>query len=92
MKKTEKIDVYILNVVDPVTKGEKTCLKRKKVCLAYVPDVKRSAWCKEVVDESDGNVLVNCKYHAEKHKWEPISVSTSKRPSFASDFDVISLD
>lgn len=92
MKKTENVDVYILNAVEPVTKGKKTYLKRKKVCLAFIPDVSRSTWCKESMENTDGNILVNCKYHADKKKWEPILISASKRPSSIDDFDAVSIE
>jgi hypothetical protein len=92
MKQTDSVDVYILNVVEPVSKGSKTCLKRKKLCLAFIPDVTRSKWCKEVMEDTEGNILVHCKYHEDKHKWEPILISTSKRPSYVDDFDTIQID
>ena len=89
MRKTDIVDVYILNAVEPVIKGTTTHLKRRKICIAFIPDVTRSSWCKEIMDNSPkGELLVNCKYYSEKYKWEPILISTSKRPSFIEDFDV----
>lgn len=89
MKKTDSVDVYTLNAVEEVMKDSKTYLKRKQICLAYVPNMVRSKWCKETMEQSDGNVLVNCKYWPEKHKWEPFLISTSKRPSYVDEFDTI---
>lgn len=89
MVKTENSDVYILNAVEPITKENKTHLKRRKIDLAFVPNLERSKWCKEIMSESNNNVLVNCKYHHDKYKWEPISESSAKRPSFITDFDIV---
>lgn len=87
MKKTDSADVYKLNVVESVMKDTKTYMKRKQICLAYIPNMNRSKWCKEIMESSDGNVLVNCKYYADKYKWEPVLISASKRPSFIDDFE-----
>lgn len=89
MKKTDSIDVYTLNVVEEVIKDSKVFLKRKQIGLAYVPNMSRSKWCKEIIEQSDGNILVNCKYHPNKEKWEPILISTSKRPSYVSELQLL---
>lgn len=90
MKKTENVDVYMLYAVEAVQKDQKTCLKRIKICLAYIPNNERTKWCTKVMDENtDGaNILVKCKFYPEKNKWEPVEVSSSKRPSYITDFDV----
>lgn len=92
MKNTNIVDVYILNVVEYIIKGEKTHLKRIKIGLAFIPNVAKSKWCKEIMENTDSNILVHCKFHEDKNKWEPISVSTSKRPSAITDFDVKYID
>lgn len=90
MKKTDMIDVYNLNVVEPTIKEGKTLLKRIKIGLAYVSGLERSKWCQRVIDENNGSVLVNCKFHDEKQKWEPISVADeAKKPSLSTDFIVV---
>ena len=91
MKKTEITDAYILNAVEPVVKDNKNCYKRKKVCLALIPDANKTKWCNDILKNGD-TVLVHCKYHASKMKWEPISVSTAKRPSCLSEFDIKELE
>ena len=92
MKQT-MTDVYLLYVVEPVVKNSTTYLKRKKVCLAYIPNVTRSKWCRDINDEYEGqHVLVNCTFHHDRKKWEPISVSTLKTPSYTTEFDTIVLN
>lgn len=92
LKKTEDDDVYILNIVEPEIKKGKTCYKRVKVGLAYVPTLQRSKWCNEIF-RKDGNeklvdsILVHCKYHRDKNKWEPVSIANNaKRPSLVEEF------
>ena len=92
MKKTEIPDVYILSCVELVIKDSKKYLKRIKIGLAYIPNIQCSMLCNEFIKkmEENGNtenLLVNCKYHEDKHKWEPISISSSKRPSFINEFE-----
>lgn len=89
MIKTETVDVYYLNIVESVTKDNKARLKRKKIGLAYIPNVARSIWCSQIMEESIANVLVHCKFHPEKAKWEPYSLATAKRPSLIDDFKVL---
>ena len=91
MKKTELIDVYILNLVeivlDPNT--NKRLLKRKKADIAFVPDMDRSIWCKEIFTKSDSDaILVKCKFHSDKNKWEPFETSNASRPSIINEFDI----
>lgn len=88
MKKTETVDVYKLNALENVVEDSKTYMKRKQICLAYIPNMNRSKWCRETLENTDGKILVNCKYYPEKHKWEPILISTSKKPSFIDEFDI----
>jgi hypothetical protein len=90
MKKTDMIDVYNLNIVEPTIKEGKTLLKRVKIGLAYVSGLERSKWCQRVIEENNGSVLVNCKFHDEKQKWEPISVADeAKKPSLSTEFIVV---
>lgn len=88
MKKTEKIDVYKLMALETVMKDNKKLLKRVQICLAYIPNIARSQWCKETMEKSSESVLVNCIFHSEKCKWEPIAISTAKKPSFVELFDI----
>lgn len=92
MKKTDIADVYILNIVEIEISDDQSKLKRlkrKKAGIALIPNVMRSKWCMDKIsDNADENVLVVCKYHHDKHKWEPIDISKNKRPSFITDFDL----
>ena len=89
MKISDLPDVYMLNIIEPVKKDDRTLLKSIKVGIAFVPSASRSKWCKEVMANTNGNVLVNCKYNPEKMTWEPIRLSDAKKPSMISDFEII---
>jgi hypothetical protein len=95
MKKTETVDVYYLFASEIVTKqinGEnKKVYMRVKVGLALVPDTNKSVWCQELFDDNNiGPVFVNCKFHEDKQKWEPIQkVESANKPSKTSQFMII---
>lgn len=82
MKKTEISDVYILNCLELYKKR----FKRKKICYAYIPTIGRSKWCKELFSDNE-SVVVKCKFHDDKNKWEPIEIVDMK-PSLISEFDI----
>ena len=96
MKKTEMSDVYILyivKIVKNIKDNTKNSLLRVKVDLAYIPNIKKSKWCKEIIEKSANNsVLVECKYDDDKKKWEPMKDSDAKRPSYITDFNIIEID
>jgi hypothetical protein len=92
MKKTDNVDVYYLNVVEHVKDGTITRLKRTKIGIAFIPDISRSKWCRETVESSNDKVLVHCKYYPDKQKWEPVLISSAKRPSSIDEFDLKYLD
>lgn len=89
MKSTEMPDVYLLNVVEPVKKDGKTLLKTIKIGIAFIPTASRSKWCKELMKNSNGNILVHCKFNSEKMTWEPIKLSELKKPSLVEEFEVV---
>lgn len=90
MKKTDTVDVYNLNVVEPTMNEGKKVFKRVKIGLALVPGMERSVWCQELFEDGNGSALVNCKYHSDKCKWEPVDVAKdAKRPSSSDEFSVI---
>lgn len=91
MKKTETVDVYNLNIGEPTIKDGKQLLKKIKVGLAFVSGLERSKWCQNIIEENNGKVLVHCKFHDEKQKWEPIGVADAKRPSLATEFMIINV-
>ena len=82
MKKTDISDVYILNGLEV----HKKRLKRKKICYAYIPTIGRSKWCKDLFIDNE-SVVVKCKFHKDKNKWEPVSV-TDDKPTLISSFDI----
>lgn len=94
MKKTIKPDVYDLNVVEPdINYAENKVLRRKKIGLAFIPDINKSQWCKSIYEtKGDDKILVSCKYHEDKQKWEPVDVSSAKRPSLISELQTIIIE
>jgi hypothetical protein len=87
-------DVYDLNLVEKADINNlngKIQLKRKKICVALIPTIACSKWCKSLFDNTD-NVLIHCKFHEDKGKWEPVSISTRKRPSYITEFDIKEYD
>lgn len=86
MKKTKIVDVYKLNIVEPALKNDKIQLKRVNIGIAYIPNIDKSNWCKNLFDDDDNSVLVSCKFHDDKNKWEPLRLSKSKKPSYVDDF------
>src|SRR3989338_4990917 len=91
MKKID-VDVYNLNIVEPVIVDGKKLYKRIKIGLALIPNMERSKWCQELFnDENTGFVLVHCKFHSDKQKWEPIqrAPATFRKPSDAFDFTIM---
>jgi hypothetical protein len=94
MKKTDIEDVYNLYVINPSKHEGKEVFKRVKIGLAFVSSIKCSAWCRELFENGNNSsgCLINCKFHKEKQKWEPIKVAEDKeKPSLASEFDVITV-
>lgn len=92
MKTTEMPDVYLLNIVEPVKKDGKTLLKTVKIGIARVPTTAKSKWCKEIMKNSNGNVLVHCTFNSEKMTWEPIKISDIKKPSLSEEFEIVEQD
>jgi len=85
MRKTNMIDVYTLHVVEI----ENSRLKNIKIGIAYIPDMSSSKWCRNIVAQNQGNpLLVKCRFHPQKNKWEPFATSTASRPSYITDFNV----
>ena len=86
-------DVYALNAVEKITDDSgKLVLKRKKIGLAYIPDIKTSRWCNELFKNEVESVLVNCEFDENKNVWKPIQKSKNKKPSFVNEFTVINVE
>lgn len=91
MKITNTIDVYNLFIIEKtkeVSDSNKKLLKRINVGVAYIPTLAKSKWCNNLMNENNGSVLVHCNYIEHKQKWEPVEISTSKKPSYITDFNV----
>ena len=89
MKKSEIPDVYMLNIITPVMKDGKKRLKVVKVGIAYIPNIEKSKWCKEIIEsrESNNGILVHCCYHKDKYKWEQMKIANdNSKPSMVSEF------
>jgi len=93
MKKTQAVDVYVLNLVKHGDIGPqgKPILHRKQAGIALIPDKEKSAWCNKIT-ENNNAVLVTCVYNDDKHKWMPVALSNKKRPSLVSEFKIIEID
>jgi len=89
MRKTDIIDVYNLNVIEKVTKGDEKLYKRIKIGIAFVSSLVRSRWCDDVMSKYGDVVLVHCTFHPQHQKWEPHSVADAKKPSYVTNFEVI---
>ena len=72
---------------------EKKIYMRVRVGLALVPDTNRSIWCQNLFDDDNiGPIFVNCKFHEDKQKWEPIQkVENANKPSKTSQFNIITI-
>ena len=72
-----------------VMKDGKKRLKVVKVGIAYIPNIEKSKWCKEIIEsrESNNGILVHCCYHKDKYKWEPMKIANdNSKPSMVSEF------
>jgi hypothetical protein len=68
MRKTELVDVYNLYYIEK--NNNITILK--KLCIAYLPDIKVSILCKNIMEsKKSGRALVKCIFNDEKGKWIP---------------------
>lgn len=88
MKTTDMPDVYLLNIVEPVKKEGKTLLKTIKIGIASVQTALKSKWCNDIMKNTNGNILVHCKFNSEKLTWEPIKLSDQKKPSLTEEFEI----
>jgi len=76
LKKTNDPDVYFLNLV----KSENKILKRVFIDIGYIPTIEKSIWCKKMLNNKN-SILVKCKYHKNKNKYEPIKKVNAKHPT-----------
>ena len=75
MRPTEEPDVYKLSAIEKVTNNNVHKYKRYGLDIAFIPNMDRSHWCRDIMNKSPNKrVLVKCIFRNEKHKWEPIEV------------------
>jgi hypothetical protein len=81
IKKTETPDVYHLYLKKKSIKDGKKFIRLKKYCIAYVPTINVSYFCKDVFNSSDDGdlIIVKCKLNQEKNKWIPFEQAKEKK-------------
>jgi len=66
-------DNYKLFALETVTINAQTKLKKCQMNIAFIPDIKKSIWCREIMN-SNKIVFVKCIWRHNKKKWEPLEV------------------
>ena len=88
MKATRIVDNYKMYAIEKVVENNVPRLKKYQLDIAYIPNIKKSKWCKDItVSSSKGSVLVKCIWKDDKRKWEPMEHVTDIK--FPSDIDEI---
>lgn len=86
-------DVYNLFAIKRFGVAErdgKKIYEKVSMDVAYLPNANKSKWCKELFNKESKNILVNCTFNDDKHKWEPTEVAKGiKMPTF---YDQIEID
>jgi hypothetical protein len=87
MKGTNTVDNYKLFAVEQIKDGESIRLKKYQMDIAYIPDIEKSRWCKDIITSSHkGSVFVKCLWRDDKRKWEPLELKKdAKLPSLMED-------
>lgn len=78
MKNTDIVDVYNLYLAEYFTQNNKSYVKCKKFCIAYIPTNECSEFCKNLF-KNDEDVYVECKYIPDKDKWIPLKQVFDKK-------------
>lgn len=90
IKKTETPDVYHLYLKKKGIKDGKKSIRLKKYCIAYVPTINVSYFCKDIFlsDTDNDLIIVKCKYCADKNKWIPFEhIKDRKYPDSYKDIE-----
>ena len=84
MKATRLVDNYKMYAIEKVVDNNVPRLKKYQLDIAYIPNIKKSKWCKDItVSSTNGSVLVKCLWKDDKRKWEPMEhVTDIKFPSY----------
>jgi hypothetical protein len=87
MKATKTADNYKLYALEQVNTDGVVRLKRCQMDIAYISDLNKSRWCREITTDSHrGYVFVKCVWRNDKRKWEPLELRADmKLPSLMDD-------
>jgi hypothetical protein len=94
MKKTNNPDVYFLRCLKPILDEttNKKILKRQSIGLAYIPNIKISAMCKELYENTNNDIIcVLCEFNENNNGWTPLELS-KERPSLETEFEIIEIE
>jgi hypothetical protein len=96
MQSTKTADNYKLFALEQVKEGTRIRLKKCQMDIAYIPNMKKSQWCKDITTASPkGSVFVKCIWRDAKSKWEPMELKTDvKLPSLIDDIrkDIVEME
>lgn len=88
MQSTKTADNYKLFALEQEhVKDNRIRLKKCQMDIAYIPNMQKSQWCKDITTASPkGSVFVKCIWRDAKNKWEPMELKTDvKLPSLIDD-------
>lgn len=96
MQVTKTADNYKLFALEREIDGTKIKLKKCQMDIAYIPNMKKSQWCRDITTASPkGCVFVKCIWRDTKSKWEPMELKTDvKLPSLIDDIrkDIVEME
>lgn len=96
MQTTKTADNYKLFALEQVKEGTRIRLKKCQMDIAYIPNMQKSQWCRDITTASPkGSVFVKCIWRDAKSKWEPMELKTDvKLPSLIDDIrkDIVEME
>jgi len=96
MQATKTADNYKLFALEQVKEGNKVRLRKCQMDIAYIPNMQKSQWCRDITTASPkGSVFVKCIWRDAKSKWEPMELKTDiKLPSLIDDIrkDIVEME
>jgi hypothetical protein len=96
MRATKIVDNYKMYAVEKINTGNNIKLKKCQMDIAYIPDISKSEWCRDITNKSHrGSVFVKCIWKDDKRKWEPLELQKNvKLPSLMEDIrkDIIEME
>ena len=84
MKTMHQPDNYKLYALETCIINGITKLKKCQMDIAYIPNIEKSKWCREITNSKD-NIFVKCIWRNDKKKFEPFEVADVKLPSLIDD-------